>query len=124
VIDPSELGTLFAGLRASITVADEDGFIVFLNDLAVARYADQGGKTLVGADLHDCHNPASQTKIREMYARYRARDLGATRYQEKKGDGFAETIVVIPIIVEGRFCGVAELIWSERQGLADLDSQH
>jgi transcriptional regulator with PAS, ATPase and Fis domain len=112
-MDRSELGTLFAGLRATVTVADEDGHIVFLNDRAIAHYADRGGRELIGTHLHDCHNTTSQKKIRQMYARYRAGDLSPTRYHQQE-DRTARTIVVLPIIVEGKFRGVAELIWSER----------
>ena len=117
MIDRRELSSLFAGLRATVTVADENGQIIFLNDLAVAHYADRGGRALIGTNLHDCHNPTSQKKIRQMYARYRAGDLSPTRYHEEKGDGMAHSIVVIPITVEGQFRGIAELMWSERQEL-------
>jgi len=117
MIDYEELGALFEGLRAGITVADQDGCIVFLNDLAIDHYGDRGGEALVGTDLHDCHNPESQKKIKELYARYRAGDLTPTRYHEQKGNGLAESIVLIPLIVDGCFRGVAELMWDERPDL-------
>lgn len=117
MIARSELGSLFAGLRATITVADEDGRIIFLNDLAIAHYADRGGRALIGTHLDDCHNPVSQKKIHRMYARYRAGDLSPTRYHEDQGDGIAHSIVVIPITVDGQFRGIAELMWTERQEL-------
>lgn len=117
MIGLSELGALFAGLRTTVTIADEDARIVFLNDRAIAHYADRGGRALIGTNLHDCHNPTSQERIRQMYARYRAGDLSPTRYHEGKGDGTAHSIVVIPITVEGQFRGIAELMWSERPEL-------
>ncbi len=113
MIDQAELGTLFEGLRAAVTIADETYRIVFMNDLAIAHYADRGGAALVGTDLLDCHNAASQVKIRHMYARHRAGDLTPTRYHEDKGDGLGRSIVLIPLIVEGRFRGIAELMWDE-----------
>jgi DUF438 domain-containing protein len=116
-MDPSQLGTHFAGLRATVTVADENGRIIFLNDLAIAHYADRGGSALIGSHLHDCHNRASQEKIRRMVARYRSGDLSPTRYHEQQADGTAQSIVVIPIIVEDQFRGIAELMWSERPEL-------
>jgi DUF438 domain-containing protein len=117
VIDQEEIGALFGGLRAVVTVADEDARIVFLNDLAVEHYDDRGGEALLGASLHDCHNPQSQEKIRALYARYRAGDLTPVRYHEEKGDGLAESIVLLPLVVDGHFRGVAELMWDERPGL-------
>lgn len=117
MIDRDELGALFDGLRAILTVADEDGRIVFMNDLAIEHYGDRGGEALIGTSLHDCHNPTSQSKIRQMYARYRGGDMAPTRYHEEKGDGLAEGIVLIPLIVAGQFRGVAELMWNERPEL-------
>jgi len=117
MISLTELGTLFGGLRAAITIADEECRIVFMNDLAVEHYASRGGETLVGANLLDCHNAKSQTKIREMYTRYRASDLTPTRYHENKEGGLGESIVLIPLVVKGQFRGVAELMWGERSEL-------
>ncbi len=115
MIDLEELGGLLAGLRASITIADEDGCIVFLNDLALAHYTDRGGDELIGTNLRDCHNPASQRELREMYARYRTGDLIPTFYHKEREDGTVQTIVHIPIDVDGRFRGVAELMWDEHR---------
>ena len=115
--DKETLGMLFGGLRAAITVADEGGKIIFLNDLAIEHYADRGGETLLGTDIHNCHNAESQAKIRALYARYRAGDPTPTRYHEMKGDGLAQSIVIFPLIVDGRFRGMAELLWNERPEL-------
>ncbi len=109
-----ELGTLFDGLRAAVTIADADYRIVFLNDLAIEHYASRGGEKLVGTSLLDCHSPASQAKIRRIYARHQAGDMTPTRYHEKKDGDRGESIVLIPLVVEGRFWGLAELLWPER----------
>lgn len=113
----TELGALFGGMRASVTVADEEYRIVFMNDLAAEHYAYGGGEALIGTDLLDCHNADSQTMLRQMYARYRAGDLIPTRYHEDKGHGLGKSIVFIPLIVNDQFRGVAELIWNERSVL-------
>jgi PAS domain S-box-containing protein len=117
MIDQETLGKLFHGLRAAVTVADEDGRIIFLNDLAAEHYGDRGGESLLGTDLFDCHNSESQTKIKELYARYRAGDLTPTRYRDEDEDGLADGIILIPLVVDGRFRGIAELMWKERPGL-------
>jgi hypothetical protein len=117
MIDQAELGALFGGLRAIVTVAGEDGRIVFMNDLAIEHYAERGEEGLIGTRLSDCHNPTSQSKIEQLYTRYRAGDLIPTRYYEEKEDGLGESIVVIPLVVRGQFRGVAELMWSERPEL-------
>jgi len=113
----TELGTLFGGLRVTVTVADETYRIVFMNDLAIEHYASRGGEALVSSNLLDCHNIKSQAQIREMYARYHAGDLTPTRYHEDKGDGLGKSIILIPLAVEGQFRGIAELMWDERSEL-------
>ena len=117
MIDFTELGTLFAGLRAAVTLADEDYRIVFMNELALEHYGSRGGQALIGTDVLDCHNAGSQGKIRQMYERYRDGDLTPTRYHESKGDEHAQSIVLIPLVVEGQFRGIAELMWGERPDL-------
>ncbi|MBU0702347.1 MAG: hypothetical protein KKC18_00575 [Chloroflexi bacterium] len=113
----TELGALFDGLRAAVTIADEEYRIIFMNDLALEHYADRGGEALVGTDLLDCHNDESQTQLRQMYARYRAGDLTPTRYRKDEGNGLGKSDVMIPLVVEGRFRGITELIWHERPDL-------
>ncbi len=115
--DIAELGALFGGLRASVTVSDEEYRIIFMNDLAIEHYDYGGGEALIGADLLDCHNADSQAMLREMYVRYRAGDLTPTRYHEDEGDGLGRGIVFIPLLVQGQFRGVVELIWNERSAL-------
>ena len=117
MIEHSELGALFSGLRAAVTVADEEYRIIFMNDLAIEHYAYGGGEALIGTDLLDCHNTDSQAQLRQMYARYRAGDLTPTRYHEDKGDGLGKSIVFIPLMVQNQFRGVAELTWHERSDL-------
>ena len=115
--DLTELGAMFGGLRASVTIADEEYRIIFMNDLAIEHYADRGGAALLGTDLLDCHNAESQAVLRQMYARYRAGDLAPTRYHEDRGGGLARSIVMIPLIVADQFRGIAELGWNERSDL-------
>ncbi len=117
MINKAELGALFGGLRAAVTIADEDFRILFMNDLSIEHYATRGGEALVGTDLLDCHNAKSQAQIREMYARYRASDLTPTRYHEDKRDGLGRSIILVPLVVRGQFRGVAELMWGERSEL-------
>ena len=117
MIDKAELGALFDGLRASATIADQDFKITFMNDRAIVFYAEDGGAELIGKNLLACHNTEHQAVIRDAYARYRAGDLTPTRYHAQKEGGALESIVHIPLMVEGQFRGIAELIWNERADL-------
>ena len=118
MIDKAELGSLFGGLSAGVTIADQDFLITFMNDRARVFYAEDGGGELVGKNLLDCHNAEHAALIRNAYERYRADDLTPTRYHRAQNeDGAPESIVHIPLIVEGQFRGIAELIWNERADL-------
>ena len=113
----TEPGAVFGGLRVSVTIADEEYTITFMNDLGIEHYAYGGGEALLGTNLLDCHNAESQDILREMYARYRAGDLAPTRYHDVKKDGRPRSIVMIPLVVDGQFRGIAELGWDERPEL-------
>ena len=117
MIDKAALGTLFDGLRAAVTIADQDYQISFMNDRAAVFYAEDGGEKLIGRNLLDCHRDEHKTVIRAAYDRYRAGDLTPTRYHAQREDGALESIVHIPVMVEGQFRGIAELIWNERADL-------
>jgi hypothetical protein len=117
VIDKAALGTLFDGLRAAVTIADQDFQIRFMNDRSAAFYAEDGGVELIGRNLLDCHRDEHKLVIRAAYDRYRAGDLTPTRYHAQKEAGAPESIVHIPLMVEGQFRGIAELIWNERADL-------
>jgi PAS domain-containing protein len=117
VIDKATLGTLVDGLRAAVTITDQDFLISFMNDRAAAFYAEDGGVELIGRNLLDCHRDDHKTVIRAAYDRYRAGDLTPTRYHAQKEGGAPESIVHIPMMVDGQFRGIAELIWNERADL-------
>ena len=51
---------------ASVVICDCSHTIIYMNPAAERRYAKRGGKELLGKSLLNCHNPASQDKIREV----------------------------------------------------------
>jgi hypothetical protein len=53
VIDRAALGTLFDGLRAAVTIADQDFQISFMNDRAAAVYAEDGIAELIWNERAD-----------------------------------------------------------------------
>ncbi len=117
MIEDAALGVLFGGLRAAVTIADRDFRITFMNDRAAEFYAEDGGLELIGRNLLDCHREEHKRVIRDAYDRYRAGDLTPTRYRSRKEDGTLQSVVHIPLLVEDRFRGLAELIWNERADL-------
>jgi len=58
----------FEQLPCSVTVCDKDYTILYLNDRSAEVNAKDGGKSLVGKSLLDCHPPEAQEKLRRVMA--------------------------------------------------------
>lgn len=52
--------------RAPVVLCDTEHTIVYMNDAAIKKYADQGGAELIGKSLLDCHNPHSNEMINKV----------------------------------------------------------
>lgn len=55
------------GFPGTITVCDQDGVIIDLNDAAVRQFADRGGRGLIGSLIFDCHPEPARTKLAELF---------------------------------------------------------
>ncbi len=90
------------GLNVSMMVCDHEGKILFLNDAAVRQYAKDGGAALVGRDLRDCHNAASNEKIARLIADGTPNHYTVTKYGRKR------MIHQLPWFADGRCAGLVE----------------
>lgn len=73
--------------RSAIVLCDLQHTIVYMNPVAIARYAKRGGAALVGGSLLDCHNAASNELIQRVvdwFARDPGHNLVYTYYNEKE----------------------------------------
>ncbi len=93
----------FQQLPCSVTVCDKEYTILYLNDRAAEVNAKDGGKSLIGRNLMDCHPPEAQEKLRRVMASGRPNvytiEKNGTRkmiFQShwKKGDEFAGLVEV------------------------------
>ena len=50
----------------SVTVCDQEGRIIEMNDRAAEVFAKDGGANLIGTNVFDCHPEPSRTKLKEM----------------------------------------------------------
>lgn len=55
------------GFPGTITVCDQDGVIIDLNDAAVRMFADRGGRGLIGSLIFDCHPEPARTKLAALF---------------------------------------------------------
>ena len=56
----------FDQLPCSVTVCDSKYKILYLNDRSAEVNASDGGKSLVGKNLLDCHPPDAAAKLRKV----------------------------------------------------------
>lgn len=50
-------------LEAAVTVADEAGRILAMNQRAAETFASSGGRALVGSNFLDCHLELARSKL-------------------------------------------------------------
>jgi len=53
-------------MEVAITVSDSSGKIVYMNGKSASTFTKEGGKSLVGSSLSDCHTPESWQKILQI----------------------------------------------------------
>ncbi|MBO5317769.1 MAG: PAS domain-containing protein [Oscillospiraceae bacterium] len=49
-----------------VVICDLQHRILYMNPVAVTRYAGAGGEKLIGKSLMDCHDPCSRERIRQV----------------------------------------------------------
>ena len=67
MVDVSRL-EWFEQLPCSVTICDQNYTILYLNERSAEVNAKDGGKSLVGKNLLDCHPPEAQEKLRKVMA--------------------------------------------------------
>ncbi len=92
-----------AEFPGAVTVCDERGIILAMNDKAAATFADDGGRALVGSDVRACHPEAARAKLDALFDNRKA-----NVYTIRKR-GFRKLIYQSPWYRDGRFAGIVEL---------------
>lgn len=91
------------GLEAAITVSDISGKIIYMNGKSAKTFAKQGGKSLVGTNLSECHKPESWQKI------LRILDSGKANCYTIEKEGIKKMIYQAPWYENGSVAGLVEL---------------
>ncbi len=91
------------GLEVAITVSDMSGKIIYMNGKSATTFAKQGGKSLVGTNLSECHKPESwQTILRIL-------DTEKTNCYTIEKEGIKKMIYQAPWYKNGSVAGLVEL---------------
>lgn len=53
-------------LSAAVTVCNNNGIIIYMNDKAAKSFEEKGGYKLIGTSLFDCHSEQSNKIINEL----------------------------------------------------------
>ncbi len=88
---------------ASITVADASGVIVSLNREARETFKEEGGVSLVGTNIFDCHPEPALSRLREMYLKKSPNHYTISKKGKRK------IIHQIPWFEDGVFAGLVEI---------------
>jgi transcriptional regulator with PAS, ATPase and Fis domain len=88
---------------AAVTVCDENGIILEMNDRAAETFADSGGRSLVGTNVLDCHPEPARSKLKSLM------DERRTNVYTIEKAGRKKLIYQAPWHESGRFKGFVEL---------------
>ena len=88
---------------AAITVCDEEGIIVEMNDTAARSYEADGGRKLIGSNMLACHPEPARTKT-ELLLDARQKNV----YTIEK-NGVKKLIYQSPWYRNGQYAGFVEL---------------
>ena len=89
-------------LEGNVIVSDAQGTIIYMNEKAIASYAADGGASLIGKNLADCHNEHSRQIIHEIITTHQN-----NVYTIEKG-GKKKIIYQTPWFKDGEFRGIVE----------------
>jgi len=90
----------FAG---AITVCDTMGTIIEMNIRSVKTFEKDGGETLIGTNVLDCHPEPARTKLRDIM------DNRKTNVYTIEKAGVKKLIYQAPCYQNGEYAGVVEL---------------
>lgn len=88
---------------AAITVCDENGIILEMNEKSVSTFEKDGGRMLIGTNVLDCHPEPSRTQLENML-----KD-GITNVYTIEKNGIKKLIYQSPWYSEGKYTGFVEM---------------
>jgi len=88
---------------AAITVCDPRGIIIEMNDRAIETFKEDGGESLIGKNLLECHPAQARALLEEML-----RTQTPNNYTIEK-NGVKKLICQTPWYDQGVFAGFVEL---------------
>lgn len=85
----------------NISICDKDGILLELNDRAAAY--TEGGRSIIGTNILDCHPEPARAKLAEMLA------SGQANVYTIEKRGVKKLIYQAPWTIDGQYAGFVEL---------------
>lgn len=98
-----EPGPWMKEFGAAITVCDKDGIILEMNERSARTFEKDGGTSLVGKSLLDCHPEPARSKLEKLL------QTGGTNAYTIEKAGVKKLIYQAPWYVNGEYRGLVEL---------------
>jgi len=90
-------------INAAVTICDNQGIIVYMNEKSEQVFENDGGKNLLGGNLFGCHPEPALTKLKEMLAD------GSTNVYTIEKEGKKKIIYQTPWFDENTLGGLIEI---------------
>ena len=90
-------------INAAVTVCDNNGIIVYMNEKSEQVFENDGGKNLIGSNLFGCHPEPTLTKLKKML------DDGSTNVYTIEKNGRKKIIYQTPWVKENVIEGMVEI---------------
>jgi len=88
---------------AAVTVCDEEGIILEMNDKSARTFEKDGGRKLIGSNMLDCHPEPARTKTERLLT---AREKNVYTIEK---NGVKKLIYQSPWYRNGQYAGFVEL---------------
>ncbi len=87
----------------AITLCNEKGTIIYMNDKAIKTFENDGGEKLIGTNILDCHPEPSKTILKNLIE-----ERKVNAYTIEK-NGVKKLIYQSPVFEKGNYSGFIEL---------------
>ena len=87
----------------AVTVCDDKGIILGMNERAAQSFASDGGKELIGTNLLDCHPEPARSKVKELL------ETQAKNVYTIEKNGVKIMIYQSPWYQQGKYAGLVEI---------------
>ena len=93
----------FEHIPAAITVCDNKGVIVFMNDKSIETFSNDGGAKLIGSSVFGCHEHEANEQILDFL------EHNKTNIYTIEKNGKKKLIYQAPWLENGQVAGIVEL---------------